>query len=233
MAIKGDLQDMSLVDIIQLSCRNEEASIVSLRRDGQDGALYFEDGQVIHATCDQEQGEEAFYQLLKWQEARFTIEKEVEAPERTIHTPWRPLLLQSLQRIDEEDGQRAQEVDQSDGEGSLHELADKLDHVVALFIIDNEGEVVESLLDDSDFDARSAAMALSDTVAQVRAALDAARGGALREIIDLTTEYRFITRPSGDDNSTVHVVLNSEGHIGSARMHLAAYLLTREDEDLR
>jgi predicted regulator of Ras-like GTPase activity (Roadblock/LC7/MglB family) len=230
MAIEGDLQDMSLVDIIQLNCRNQEASAVSLSRGDREGAIYFADGQVLHATHDGEKGEDAFFQLLKWEEGNFVIKRGVESSERSIHVPWRHLLMQSLQRIDEERTDSDHESDGRDNEGTLGELADRLDGVVAALVLDDEGAAVASLVRDDALDARAAADSLSDTIDRVTSTLSTTDAGGFEEAITITSQYRFITRPVGDGRRWIQVILDEDGSIGAARMHLAAYLATRAEE---
>jgi hypothetical protein len=229
MAIEGNLQDMSLVDIIQLSCRNQEASSVSLSRGDREGAIYFADGQVLHATHDGEEGEDAFYQLLRWEEGNFVIEKGVESSERSIHVPWRHLLMQSLQRIDEERPRSDQESDGMANEGTLGELVDRLDGVVAALILDEKGGAVASLVRDEAFDAQAAADSLADTIGRVTSTLSTTDAGAFEETITITSQYRFITRPVGGGQRWIQVILDEDGSIGAARMHLAAYLATRAE----
>jgi hypothetical protein len=224
MAIEGNLQDMSLVDIIQLSCRSLEASAVSLKRGDRKGSIYFDEGQVLHAVYEDEQGQEAFFQLLKWEDADFVIEKGVESPDRSIHINWKPLLMQCLQRIDE-DRHNDQESDEGrTNEDTLRELADRLDNVVAIFALDGGDTVLASLLEDELLDTEIAVTALSGMTVRIQDALSASRAGAFEENIIMTSQYRFITRPIDDGQCCVHLVLNGNGNIGAARMHLAAYL---------
>jgi hypothetical protein len=228
MAIEGNLQDMSLVDIIQLRCRDSVPSAVWLTKGDKEGAIYFDDGQVLHAVHNGDRGEEAFYQLLKWQDAHFVIEKDVKSGEQSIQTPWRPLLMQSLQRLDKERGREG--VDGMAGEGPLRELADRLDQVVAIFALDDEGEATATLVEDEAFAAEAALASLADTIDRVLGTLSAMNAGTFEETITVTSRYRFITRPIGDDRRCVQVILDSEGNIGAARMQLAAYLVTREED---
>jgi hypothetical protein len=227
MAIEGNLQDMSLVDIIQLRCRDSESSAVLLTRGNQEGAIYFADGQVLHAIHGNDQGEEAFYRLLQWQDAHFVIKKGVESMDQSIHIPWRPLLVQTLQRIDEERSDTVDEHSDMADEGPLRELADRLDHVVAIFALDDDGVAVATLVESEAFDRQAALASLSDTFKRIVGTLSTMNAGAFEETITITSRYRFITRPVGDNRHCVQVVLDGNGNIGAARMHLAAYLATR------
>jgi hypothetical protein len=229
MSIEGNLQDMSLVDIIQLRCRDSEPSAVLLTKGDREGAIYFNGGQVLHAVHDGDQGKEAFYQLLSWQDAHFVIEKGLESADQSIHTPWRPLLMQSLQRLDEERANETEEPKDVAGEGTLRELADRLDHVVAVLALSDDGASPTTLVEDETFAVEAATASFSDTVERVVGTLSAMNAGAFEETITITSRYRFITRSVDDSQCCVQVVLDSDGNIGAARMHLAAYLATREE----
>jgi hypothetical protein len=161
---------------------------------------------------------------LKWEDADFVIEKGVESPDRSIHINWKPLLMQCLQRIDE-DRHNDQESDEGrTNEDTLRELADRLDNVVAIFALDGGDTVLASLLEDELLDTEIAVTALSGMTVRIQDALSASRAGAFEENIIMTSQYRFITRPIDDGQCCVHLVLNGNGNIGAARMHLAAYL---------
>ncbi len=227
MAIEGRLQDMSVVDIIQLNCRNREEALVTVRNGDQEGTIYFADGQVIHAVQDEEVGQEAVYRLLKWEEGRFVIEKGVESPKDSINVPWSTLLMQNLHRIDEERGVEAQEAGD---DGLLRELADRLDGFVAAAAIDADGEPLSHLVLEEDFDVEKAIRSLSGMVTQVSKTLEAAEAGTFKEAITITSGYRFIIRPIGDQQAYVQIILDSAGNVGAARMYLAAYLPDRGEE---
>jgi predicted regulator of Ras-like GTPase activity (Roadblock/LC7/MglB family) len=230
VAVKGSLRDISLVDIIQLNCRNQEEAAVTLNHDQRQGTIYFAGGEIVHAEHEQDSGNEAIYQLLKWEDGEFVIEKQVASPQHSIQIPWRALLMQSLQRIDEEKGLAQEAAEAGLDRDVLQELADRLDGFVAILVINAEGTVITHLVVDDDFDLQQAVTSLSETVQQAEGSLAAMNAGAFEEKITITTQYHFITRPIGRTDKYVQIILNGDGNIGAARMYLAAYLVTREEE---
>lgn len=224
MAIEGNLQDMSMVDIIQLNCRSRESASVTVRDGDHKGVIYFAAGQVTHAIHNGEKGEEAIYQLLKCKKGHFVIEKGVESPERSIDVPWSTLLMRNLHRLDNERDRKNRDNE------PLRELADRLDSVVAASTIDGEGETLSYLMLDGASDVEKTLNSLSAMTLQVARTLDAADAGSLVETITITSKYRFITRPVSDCQAYVQLVLNSDSSIGAARMHLAAYLAVHREE---
>jgi predicted regulator of Ras-like GTPase activity (Roadblock/LC7/MglB family) len=108
MAIQGHLHEMGIPTLVQLSCQEGARARLSIRRDDAQAILYFADGNVVHATLrpgegqDGLQGEEVVYRILNWEEGAFSLETGVDPPAQTIHTPWAALLMEGLQRRDEE-----------------------------------------------------------------------------------------------------------------------------------
>ena len=99
--VRGNLRSISLPNIVQISCTEREQARLRVRRRGQEGYVFFTDGNVVHATLGSRVGEEAIYELLTWEGGDFELEMGVPAPERTVTTGWSGLLLEGMRRIDE------------------------------------------------------------------------------------------------------------------------------------
>jgi predicted regulator of Ras-like GTPase activity (Roadblock/LC7/MglB family) len=234
MAIEGDVRDLSLVDIVQLHCRRGDEAKVMLDNGAESGEIYFAGGQVVHAQQGAAQGREAFYQLLTWQEAHFVIETGVESPQATIEVPWTGLLMQTLQRIDEERGWAEDRRRQEETQGALHDLlrqlADRLDGFGSGLVADGDGQVLASLNVGEVLDENLARAMLFQTVQQTGETLRTMDAGRFEETITMTSDYRFILRPLEEEAEEtdvyVQLILNADGNIGAARMYLAAFLAT-------
>ncbi|MEA3339877.1 MAG: response regulator, partial [Chloroflexota bacterium] len=99
--VRGNLRSMSLTSIISINCNEGALAALEIQRAGQRATLFFERGEVVHATMGQMTGAEVVYQTLAWEEGDFSLTVGQSAPERTIHTGWSGLLLEGLRRIDE------------------------------------------------------------------------------------------------------------------------------------
>lgn len=99
MPLQGNLQEMSLANLIQVNCQEMRSARLVLTRADQIGEIYFSDGQVVHARLGDLQGEAAIYTLLQWDEGTFVLEREVAALEKTITIPWNVLLLEGMKRV--------------------------------------------------------------------------------------------------------------------------------------
>ncbi len=76
----------------------------SRRRRREKARVYFENGQVRHATAPGKEGREAFNQIVDWKGG---VISEVPVPEgtpRTIALDWQVLLMEAVRHIDEARG---------------------------------------------------------------------------------------------------------------------------------
>ncbi len=99
MPLQGNLKEMSLANLIQVNCQEMRSARLTLTSKGQKGEVCFSDGQVVHAAAGTLSGEEAVYELLRWDSGIFSLETEAHAQERTVDTPWPELLLEGMKRM--------------------------------------------------------------------------------------------------------------------------------------
>ena len=98
---EGKLFDLQLTDIIQMNCLGRVTTSLVITRDDHRGVIYFNDGEIVHAECDDIVGEEAFYTILGWQEGKFVSNIGALPPRETISSPWEHLLMEGVKRKDE------------------------------------------------------------------------------------------------------------------------------------
>ncbi len=102
MALKGDLSDLSVADLIQLNCQSGVQGRLTVRNAaGAALNIYFDAGEMTHAEFGARQGPEAVYELLSWQQGNFELTPGVMAPARTIQLPWSALVMEGMRRVDE------------------------------------------------------------------------------------------------------------------------------------
>ncbi len=99
MPLRGNLKEMSLANLIQVNCQEMRSARIALTNHGEDGEVYFSDGQVVHAVRGTRSGEEALFGMLMWEDGTFSLETDVHAPETSIRTPWNELLLEGMKRV--------------------------------------------------------------------------------------------------------------------------------------
>jgi DNA-binding response OmpR family regulator len=111
---EGKLFDLQLTDIVQMNCLGRVTTSMVITKDDHKGAIYFNDGEIVHAECDDVVGEEAFYTILRWQEGKFVSNIGVVPPRETISSTWEHLLVEGMKRKDEGGAARS-EVEKTEG----------------------------------------------------------------------------------------------------------------------
>lgn len=99
---QGAVAGLSLTDVIQLKGHNKYTGCITVEYTGKTGAIYFVDGEIIHAEMGTEAGENAIYAIIKWPGGTFSIHPEMTSNVCTIHCRTDFLLLEALRRLDEE-----------------------------------------------------------------------------------------------------------------------------------
>ncbi len=103
MAIKGSLNDMSLPSLVQMICTEQrKAALIVRHRRTEEGVLFFEDGEIVHARVGNLEGEDAACHLLRWTDGTFRLSDQTRIPHHTINAPWRYLMLEAMKKADEE-----------------------------------------------------------------------------------------------------------------------------------
>jgi predicted regulator of Ras-like GTPase activity (Roadblock/LC7/MglB family) len=102
MAIEGNLREMSLPTLVQYACTDGQQACLTVQRGSESAYLYFLEGNLVHALLDDEIGEEVVYRILRWEDGTFKLASSAELPAPSITTPWSVLLVNGLQRADEE-----------------------------------------------------------------------------------------------------------------------------------
>lgn len=102
---QGTLSDLHIADIIQLKCISGATSMLEFTGPkGEKARVYFENGQVRHASAPGKEGREAFNQIVDWKGG---VISEVPVPDqtpRTITLDWQVLLMEAVRSIDETRG---------------------------------------------------------------------------------------------------------------------------------
>jgi hypothetical protein len=106
----GRLSDFGIVELIQTLSLGMKTVKLELKHDSQgSGALYLENGRIVHAATDSKQGEEAFYQLVTWVDGSFMILSGQSTKDKNVGVSNDFLILEALRRIDEAEAGIAQD----------------------------------------------------------------------------------------------------------------------------
>jgi hypothetical protein len=101
MAIEGDLADIGVPTMVQMICMERRNLALFVQRQGEEAAVHFDAGQVVHASLGELQGEDAIYRLLTWTDGTFQLTSGAAVPAQTIRRDWNQLLLEGMRKLDE------------------------------------------------------------------------------------------------------------------------------------
>ncbi len=99
--VQGSLTEMNLSDLIQSLSAGDKDVEIHLESGGQQGKIFMQQGDIVHAETRNLQGDEAFYELVAWQHGNFNIVSCNSFPSRTIHSPLMSMLIEGARRLDE------------------------------------------------------------------------------------------------------------------------------------
>ncbi|HEW79015.1 MAG TPA: response regulator [Phycisphaerales bacterium] len=100
---EGKMTGIQLTDIVQIHHLSQASTVLRINDDGREGVIYFSEGTIVHATCDDLVGEEAFYKLMSFKGGTIETFYMDQFPESTISTPVDVLLLKGTLLSDEMD----------------------------------------------------------------------------------------------------------------------------------
>ena len=99
---EGTLRDLQFTDIIQLKCMSGATSVVEFTGpNGEKAQVFFENGQVRHATAPGRHGLAAFNEIVRWKGGTISEVAGAEPSPRTIDMDWQHLLMEAVRQSDE------------------------------------------------------------------------------------------------------------------------------------
>lgn len=106
---KGTVAGVGLTDVIQIKAMSGVSSALRVKDGDCQGIIYFKSGQIVHAICDDLEGEEAFYQIMAFTGGVLDSVNVTNLPAQTITAPVEALLMEGARRLDEKMAEKAKE----------------------------------------------------------------------------------------------------------------------------
>ena len=99
---EGTLRDLQFTDIIQLKCMSGATSVLEFTGpNGEKARVFFENGQVRHATAPGRQGMAAFNEIVRWKGGTVSEVAGAGPGSHTIDMDWQRLLMEAVRQVDE------------------------------------------------------------------------------------------------------------------------------------
>lgn len=205
--LQGNLKTMNLASIIQINCEDRNQAQLLLYNRGQEGRIYFDQGRVVHAEVNDLMGEEAVYELLRWDQGTFSLEMGMAAPLRTVDSGWSQMVLEGMRRIDENQVDQAldwqettfEEEEKSHDESGVVQRITKaisrIENVQGVVICDLDGDVLASNFAGDDWRMANVSHFL---IRQAEELGSITRGGPIHKIFLRSGENKGLVLPFQD-----------------------------------
>ena len=99
--IQGRLEEMSVIDLCQSLEMGQKSCRLTLRSAAKECSLFFQNGQILDASLGTLRGDEAFYQIVLWNEGDFEIDFSMAPARQTTTRSTQGLLMEALRLVDE------------------------------------------------------------------------------------------------------------------------------------
>jgi hypothetical protein len=101
MSLRGNLREMSVADLIQHYCDDRKKARLDITSGKQEAQIFFEEGNVVHASLGLKEGEQVIYDVLGWEQGTFSLTVGVKSPKESIKRSWAGLIMEGAKRLDE------------------------------------------------------------------------------------------------------------------------------------
>lgn len=95
------LDGASLADLIQMECMRGTRRVIRVSSQQGTGYLFFDRGQLLHATAGTMTGDAAVLSVLGWSHGTYEASEQPWPVRTTVESSWQSLLLLSAQHADE------------------------------------------------------------------------------------------------------------------------------------
>ena len=99
-AFSGDLNDLSIVELVQMLNLNKKSGILRIDADIQ-GEIYLKDGQLFGAKTHDKEGEEAIYSLVTLNKGNFNFELSDKDVDQNIKNSTMNVIMEACRIMDE------------------------------------------------------------------------------------------------------------------------------------
>jgi predicted regulator of Ras-like GTPase activity (Roadblock/LC7/MglB family)/DNA-binding response OmpR family regulator len=100
---QGTVDGIELMDIVQFNGLSRATAALKVTTRDHEGMIFFKNGEVVHAMCDNESGERAFFTILRFQGGTLQNIRGVEPPTVSITKSLESLLFEVALKSDEEE----------------------------------------------------------------------------------------------------------------------------------
>lgn len=226
------LEDMELPDLLQfLSYLGYPFQVLVSSSFGEEGEIVVKGDGVLKVKTATKEGEEAFYEILRWEGGRFEVHRlePHQVKGEPLEAPLSFLLLEGMKRRDEERARQREAVEV--GSSRVDELIERFTKEIPEFVSTEIVEIVTGLPISSrsaepDFDTAMAS-AYAEVVKANEKGLQALGGtetvGTTEEIVVITDKVYILITVLGDTGYYHGLAIKRSGNLGLSRVLMKKY----------
>ncbi len=115
----GHVAGISTASFLQLLEMERKTCTLTIQSEGRRGNLYFKQGELINATTDEHEGQDAAFHIIGWDNVEIDILNMCRKRKKVIDVPMGYILIESARLKDEQDN--PQDAEQESGSPSTSE----------------------------------------------------------------------------------------------------------------
>lgn len=221
---------MSVADLIQHNCADRKKAKLSITNAGQEAHLYFENGEVVHASLGAQEGEEVVYSILAWEDGSFSLTNEVDSPKNSINRSWSGLLMEGAKRLDEQNLEDEEEISDQNKyreepfmtqrmDEILQEMSAELNGFTASAVTGMDGISIAQVTD-SKLNPESVAAQLTVFLKLAGTSNEKSGIGVMEDILIQTDKYFImnIFLPGDNQHYLTTIIERKSGSLGNLRL---------------
>lgn len=97
----GTLRNIQITDVIQMCCLAGASLCIRVTQDSEQGSIYIQEGEVVHAECGSTAGVDAFFAILRWPGGQFETMEAPPISKPSIKEACQFLLMEAARQEDE------------------------------------------------------------------------------------------------------------------------------------
>ena len=100
----GDFTTLSLIEVVQTLFQGLKTGVLNINENENEKSqsrIYFENGEIVHATTQSEKGFAAIITIMQISEGQFEFQNDVSTMEKSVQQPTMAILLEASRQIDE------------------------------------------------------------------------------------------------------------------------------------
>lgn len=150
MALRGTLEDLGIVEVVQLPQRGRRTCLLWLDNGRHEARLFFNSGELVHAEGNGQVGLEVLVDLMDWQSGEFELTLGAQTTERSIELDLHRAVMLALQKRDERKREEEMLQETASHDGYDPEAQRRfIDRALMAFVSESSIDIYVCVLDDA------------------------------------------------------------------------------------